>query len=231
MSCSTRSAACSTARRSSWARRWRRSSGEFAAYCEVPHALGVANGTEAIALALRAVGVGPGDTVAVAAGVHLHRHRRGGVSCRARGRCFVDIEPQTFTLDPAALRTGLLHAGPPVRAIIPVHLYGQVAAMDEITRRGEGGRGHGRRGRGASARRTLPRAPRRRSRLHRLLQFLPEQEPRRARRRRCDHHHRRRSGCAHRLRSCAITGSGRSTCTQSVGFTAGSTACRRRGCP
>jgi dTDP-4-amino-4,6-dideoxygalactose transaminase len=102
---------------------------EFAAYCQVPHALGVANGTEAIALALRAVGVGPGDSVLLPAFTFIGTAE---AVCHAGARpVFVDIEPHTFTLDPAAVRTAL-HKQSRVRAVIPVHLYGQVAAMEEI---------------------------------------------------------------------------------------------------
>jgi dTDP-4-amino-4,6-dideoxygalactose transaminase len=104
---------------------------EFAAFCEVPHAVGVANGTDALALALRALHIGAGDAVAVpaftfAATVEAVHH----VGARP---LLVDIEPQTFTLDPGALRHALQHAPTPVRAVIAVHLYGQPAAMDEIT--------------------------------------------------------------------------------------------------
>jgi dTDP-4-amino-4,6-dideoxygalactose transaminase len=104
---------------------------EFAAYCEVPHALGVANGTEALALALRALGVGPGDTVALPAFTFVGTAE---AICHVGARpLFVDIEPRTFTLDPTALRDTLRRHGAPVRAVIPVHLYGQAAAMEAIT--------------------------------------------------------------------------------------------------
>lgn len=102
---------------------------EFAAYCDVPHALGVANGTDALALALRALGVGPGDSVALPAFTFVGTAE---AVCHVGARpLFVDIEPRTFTLDPNALRDVMRRDGT-VRAIIPVHLYGQVAAMDEL---------------------------------------------------------------------------------------------------
>src|SRR5512143_2998399 len=66
---------------------------EFAAYCEVPHALGVANGTEAIALALRTVGVGPGDSVLLPAFTFIGTAE--AVCHTGARRVFVDIEPQT----------------------------------------------------------------------------------------------------------------------------------------
>jgi len=103
---------------------------EFAAYCEVAHARGVANGTDALALALRALGVGAGDSVAVPA---LTFAGTAEAVCHVGARpLFVDIEPRTLTLDPAGLRDALERHGAPVRAVIPVHLYGQPAAMDEI---------------------------------------------------------------------------------------------------
>ena len=102
---------------------------QFAAYCEVPHALGVGSGTEAIALALRALGVGLGDSVLLPAFTFIGTAE---AVCHTGARpVFVDIEPQTLTLDPAALRAAIeKHHN--VRAVIPVHLYGQVAAMHEI---------------------------------------------------------------------------------------------------
>jgi dTDP-4-amino-4,6-dideoxygalactose transaminase len=103
---------------------------DFAAYCGVARALGVANGTDALAVALRALGVGPGDSVAVPAFTFAGTAE---AVCHVGARpLFVDIEPQTCTLDPAALRDALQRHAAPVRAVIPVHLYGQAAAMDEI---------------------------------------------------------------------------------------------------
>ncbi len=103
---------------------------EFAAYCDVRHALGVANGTDALALALRALGVGAGDAVALPAlsfvgTAEAVRH----VGARP---LLIDVDPQTFTLDPEALRTAVRRSAARVRAVIPVHLYGQAASMDEI---------------------------------------------------------------------------------------------------
>jgi dTDP-4-amino-4,6-dideoxygalactose transaminase len=103
---------------------------EFAVYCEVPHALGVANGTDALALALRALHIGVGDAVAVPA-FTFAATAEAVLHVGARP-LLVDIDPQTFSLDPAALDRALQHAPAPVRAVIPVHLYGQPAAMEEI---------------------------------------------------------------------------------------------------
>jgi dTDP-4-amino-4,6-dideoxygalactose transaminase len=103
---------------------------EFAAYCEVPHAVGVANGTEALALALRALDVGAGAAVALPAFTFA---ATAEAVCHVGARpLFVDIDPQTFTLDPAALRQAVARSPQPVRAILPVHLYGQTADMQAI---------------------------------------------------------------------------------------------------
>jgi len=102
---------------------------EFAAYCEVPHAIGVGNGTDALWLALRALGIGPGDEVAT---VPFTFAATVEAICHVGATpVLVDIEPSTFTMDPEALRR-TIEKHPQLRAIIPVHLYGQPAAMDDI---------------------------------------------------------------------------------------------------
>jgi len=102
---------------------------EFAAYCELPHVVGVGNGTDALALALRVLDIGPGDAVAT---VPFTFAATAEAICHVGATpVFVDIEPQTFTIDPGALeRVGRSY--PRLRAVIAVHLYGQPAAMDEI---------------------------------------------------------------------------------------------------
>jgi dTDP-4-amino-4,6-dideoxygalactose transaminase len=102
---------------------------EFAAYCGVGHAIGVNDGTNAIALALRALDVGPGDAVAVPAFTFA---ATAEAVCHVGARpVLIDIDPRTFHLDPDALRQAAQRQR--IRAVIPVHLYGQPAAMDEIT--------------------------------------------------------------------------------------------------
>ena len=100
---------------------------EFAAWNGVEHAVGVANGTDAIELALRAAGVGAGDEVITVA------HTAVATICaieRAGARpVMVDIDPQTYTLDPAAAAAAIT---PRTRAIIPVHLYGHTADLDAL---------------------------------------------------------------------------------------------------
>jgi dTDP-4-amino-4,6-dideoxygalactose transaminase len=101
---------------------------EFAAYHGGGFTLGVANGTEALELALRAVGVGAGDAVATVA--NSASATAAAIQQIGARPVFVEIEAATMTMSPAAL-AGLL-AAQPVKAIVPVHLYGQPAAMPAI---------------------------------------------------------------------------------------------------
>jgi dTDP-4-amino-4,6-dideoxygalactose transaminase len=103
---------------------------EFADYIGARHAVGVASGTDALALALRAIGVGPEDYVATVA--HTAVATVAAIELAGARPLLVDIDPDTCTLDPAALGRAL--AAPPGRvvAVIPVHLYGQSADLDAI---------------------------------------------------------------------------------------------------
>jgi dTDP-4-amino-4,6-dideoxygalactose transaminase len=100
---------------------------EFSAYCQSTHGIGVNTGTSALHLALLAANVGPGDEVitvpftfvATVAAIHY----TGAIPV------FVDIEPQSFNMDPGALESAITAR---TKAIIPVHLYGQMADMDPI---------------------------------------------------------------------------------------------------
>lgn len=100
---------------------------EFSAFVGVDHAVGVASGTDAILLALRAAGIGPGDEVITVA--HTAVATVAAIELAGARPVLVDIDPHTYTLDPALLPAAL---SPQTRAIVPVHLYGQPAAMDEI---------------------------------------------------------------------------------------------------
>jgi dTDP-4-amino-4,6-dideoxygalactose transaminase len=108
----------------------------LAAYLGVPFAVGLSSGTDALLAALWALDVGPGDRVAVPA---YSFFATAGVVTRLGARpVFVDIDPATYALDPAALEqvTGELPEAERrrVRAIVPVHLFGQCADMKAITR-------------------------------------------------------------------------------------------------
>lgn len=100
---------------------------EFAAYCNVKHAIAVNTGTSALHLSLLAAGVGPGDEVIT---VPFTFVATVSAICYAGARpVFVDVEPVTLTMDPAQLEAKIT---PRTKAIIPVHLYGQMADMDAI---------------------------------------------------------------------------------------------------
>ncbi len=107
---------------------------EFAQYLGLAGAVGVANGTDALELALRAVDVGPGDavfTVSHTAVATVAAIERAGATA-----VLLDVDEQTFNLDPARLHEALavarLPAGMRPKAVVVVHLYGQPAAMPAI---------------------------------------------------------------------------------------------------
>ena len=100
---------------------------EFAAYCGVSHACGVANGTDALTLALKACGVGSGDEVVTVAATFIGT-AEAVLLCGARP-VFVDIDEQTCTMDLELLEAAIT---PRTRAIMPVHLYGHPADVDAI---------------------------------------------------------------------------------------------------
>lgn len=100
---------------------------EFAAYIGDQYGVGVANGTEAIEIALRALGVGPGDEVVTVS----HTAVATATAIRRAGAepVFVDIDPETFTMDPGRLQVAITDR---TKAIVPVHLYGQAADLAPI---------------------------------------------------------------------------------------------------
>ena len=107
---------------------------EFAAWIageNAAHAVGVANGTDALVLAMRALGIGAGDTVLTVS--HTAVATVAAVELTGAEPLLVDIEPATFTLDPQKL-ADTIRANPQrkFRAVIPVHLYGQAADMPAI---------------------------------------------------------------------------------------------------
>jgi perosamine synthetase len=102
---------------------------DFAAYLGVPYCLALNSGTAALHAAVAAVGVGPGDEVLVPALSFL-----ASATCVIHHQgipVFVDIDPQTFTMDPFTLEQ---HLSPRTKAIIVVHLHGLAADMEPILR-------------------------------------------------------------------------------------------------
>ncbi|HVM61586.1 MAG TPA: DegT/DnrJ/EryC1/StrS family aminotransferase [Verrucomicrobiae bacterium] len=100
---------------------------DFAAYCRTRFAIGVGNGTDALWLALLACGVGVGDEVITVPNSFLATAE--AVSVTGATPVFVDVNPQTYTMDPALVEAAIT---PRTKAIIPVHLFGQMADMDPI---------------------------------------------------------------------------------------------------
>jgi len=100
---------------------------ELARYCGAKFAVGVASGADALILALRAAGIVPGDEVLVPSFTYIAT--ADSVSHLGARPVFVDIQPDTFTLDPAKLESKITSR---TRAIVPVHLYGQPADLDPI---------------------------------------------------------------------------------------------------
>jgi len=100
---------------------------DFAAFCQTAHAVGVGNGTDALWLALLARGIGPGDEVITVPNSFLATAE--AISYCGATPVFVDVDEQTYTLDPALLEAAIT---PRTKAVIPVHLYGQMADMDPI---------------------------------------------------------------------------------------------------
>jgi dTDP-4-amino-4,6-dideoxygalactose transaminase len=103
-----------------------------AAACAAPHAVGCASGTDAIWLALAAANIGPGDAV-ITTPFSFFASVSAILRCGAQP-LLADIDPATFNLSAAATEEVLRsHAGAKVKAILPVHLYGQCADWDAFT--------------------------------------------------------------------------------------------------
>jgi dTDP-4-amino-4,6-dideoxygalactose transaminase len=118
---------------------------DFAAFCETQYCAGVGSGTDAVRFALMAAGVRPGDAVVTVPNTFIATTE--AISQAGARPVFVDIDERTYNMDPARLREYLetachvdsvtgrpidLKTHAPVTAVVPVHLYGQMADMDLI---------------------------------------------------------------------------------------------------
>ena len=109
---------------------------EFAEFCDSKYCVGVGSGTDALRFALIAAGIGAGDEVITVPNTFIATTE--AISQLGAAPVFVDIDPKTYNMDPKKLNDYLKFRNPqsaisnPVRAIIPVHLYGQPVDMDPI---------------------------------------------------------------------------------------------------
>jgi dTDP-3-amino-3,4,6-trideoxy-alpha-D-glucose transaminase len=100
---------------------------EFATYLGVKHCVGVANGTDALTIALRALGVGPGDEVAMPS-FTIYATAEAAINAGAKP-VFCDIDLDTFCVTAETVRAVL---SPRTKAIVPVHLFGNVAPVPDL---------------------------------------------------------------------------------------------------
>jgi dTDP-4-amino-4,6-dideoxygalactose transaminase len=100
---------------------------DFASFCQCEHAIGVGNGTEALWAALLSLGVGPGDEVITAPNTFIATAE--AISFCGAKPIFIDLDEQTYNLNPILLEDAIT---PKTKAVIPVHLFGQMADMDPI---------------------------------------------------------------------------------------------------
>jgi dTDP-4-amino-4,6-dideoxygalactose transaminase len=100
---------------------------DYASFNQVKHAVGVANGLDALVLALRTLGIGPGDEVIVPSNTYIATW----LAVTQVGAIPVPVEPElaTSNIDPTLIAAAIT---PRTRAIMPVHLYGQACRMTEI---------------------------------------------------------------------------------------------------
>ena len=100
---------------------------EFADYCGVDAAIGVGSGTDALYLALRACEIGPGDEVITVANSFIATVE--AIVMAGAKPVFVDVDPETATMNPEKVSAAIT---PRTRALMPVHLYGQAAEMNQL---------------------------------------------------------------------------------------------------
>jgi dTDP-4-amino-4,6-dideoxygalactose transaminase len=99
----------------------------FAAYCQCEHACGVGNGTEALWFALLGLGVGPGDEVITVPNTFIATAE--AISFSGAKPVFIEMDEATCLMDPSKIEAAIT---PQTKAIMPVHLYGQICDMDPI---------------------------------------------------------------------------------------------------
>ncbi|MFW2489363.1 DegT/DnrJ/EryC1/StrS family aminotransferase [Clostridium chromiireducens] len=100
---------------------------EFAEYIGVKHAISVGNGTDALVIALKSLGIGNGDEVITSTFTYFASAE--AISAVGATPVFVDVEKETFNIDPTKIEEKITKK---TKAIIPVHIFGQSARMDEI---------------------------------------------------------------------------------------------------
>lgn len=100
---------------------------KFAVFSQAKYAVGVASGTDAILLSLKSLGIGPGDEVITAANTFIASVL--GISYAGAVPVLVDNDPVTYNIDPTKIEAAIT---PRTKAIMPIHLYGQMADMDAI---------------------------------------------------------------------------------------------------
>jgi dTDP-4-amino-4,6-dideoxygalactose transaminase len=107
--------------------------GQFSAWLGTSSCIGCGSGTDALVLALRGLGIGMGDAVATVS--HTAVATVAAIEITGAVPVLLDVEASYYTMDPTDLDATLAHppaGSPPIRAIIPVHLYGQAAELEKI---------------------------------------------------------------------------------------------------